>query len=710
MRILIATDQWFPDVRGGVARLATESAVQLGAQGHEVTVLAPRSREGATAGEVAGLRVVRALRRGRTPQTLTDPIDTAHAARSLGNEFDVLLGHNSTTASGLANAGLDAPLVTFFHASAVLELEFAEARTAAGPRPSAWVLKALLSAREGRSLAGAVRILLLSEFTRALLASRSPEAAARATLVPGAVDTAVFSPGDRAAARERLGVEPGETVLFTARRLVPRMGLEELIDARALLSDIPRLRVAIAGDGPLRERLAEQSGAAGGGIRVDLLGRISDEALVDWYRAADLFVLPTLAYEGFGMATIEALASGTPVVGTPVGATPEILAPLEERLIADGSTPVALAEAIRRALALATPELRARCRAHALERYSWQSAIPIWEHELEAASHSASAKRRKGIVVRVAREVDRHVAFDLKSVRDRAVAEAREQTGLAVRATRLPALTRRLSSGRRAGILLYHNPEPETLDRHLAYLSEQHEFVPYSAVAAAVATGDWSAVPPKSLALTFDDGHAANVRLVPVLERYGAPATIFICTGIVGTGRRFWWTLDELDAGERDRLMNVPDAERLARLAELAGWTPVREYDGVPQALSVSDLEALAGRVSLEAHTRLHPILTMCGDEEAAAEIEGSKADVERLTGGSCTAFAYPNGRYGPRELDLVKRAGFRSARTIETGWNDPETDPFRLRVLGMPDNASLNVVAAQSTGLPFLRDLMYLS
>ena len=82
----------------------------------------------------------------------------------------------------------------------------------------------------------------------------------------------------------------------------------------------------------------------------------------------------------------------------------------------------------------------------------------------------------------------------------------------------------------------------------------------------------------------------------------------------------------------------------------------------------------------------------------------------QRLTGRPCVAFAYPNGRYGRRELELVKRAGFRSARTTETGWNDPGTDPFQLRVLGMPDNASLNVVAAQSTGLPGLRDLMYLS
>lgn len=708
LRILIATDQWFPSVRGGVARLATESAEQLAARGHEVTVLAP-----ATAGEHTGerLRVIPALRRGRIPQTFSDPIDTARAARSLGREFDVLLGHNSTTASGLLAAGLGVPLVTFFHASAVLELEFLRQRSGLSrERLAGYGLKAMLAARERRSLDGASRILILSEFTRGLLAQRNPDAAARATLVPGAVDTTVFAPGDREASRQRLGIEPDETVLFTARRLVPRMGLEELIDAAVLLADLPRLRLGIAGAGPLGYQLEARRRESDPRRRVELLGRISDEELVDWYRAADLFVLPTLAYEGFGMATIEALASGTPVVGTPVGATPELLAPLDARLLAAGTSAADLDDAIRAGLALLTPELRERCRELVLERHSWQVAIPVWEAELEAAAAGGPPPPRKGVAVRAAKALDRHAPIDLKAARDGAVARARETTGLAVRASGLTSAIRRLGADRRAGILLYHNPDAATLDRHLAYLAERHRFVTYAAVADAVRTGDWSEVPPRSLALTFDDGHADNAGLLPVLDRYGAHATIFICTGIVGTTRRYWWTLDELSPKERDRLMNVPQRERLARLEELAGWTPEREYEETPQALSTAQIDALAGRVAFEAHTRLHPILPTCDADEAAAEIEGSKADVERLTGRPSTAFAYPNGRYGPRELELVRSAGFDSARTIETGWNDPDTDPFRLRVLGMPDNASLNVVAAQSTGLPFLRDLMYLS
>src|SRR5262245_23994763 len=123
MKILVASDQWFPDVRGGVARLATESAQRLAARGHDVTALVPA---GSTATD--GVRLVPALRRGLLPQTFTDPRDTARAARSLDDDFDVLLAHGSTLASGLIAAGLRAPLVTFFHASAVLELEFLQAK------------------------------------------------------------------------------------------------------------------------------------------------------------------------------------------------------------------------------------------------------------------------------------------------------------------------------------------------------------------------------------------------------------------------------------------------------------------------------------------------------------------------------------------------------------------------------------------------------
>ena len=128
------------------------------------------------------------------------------------------------------------------------------------------------------------------------------------------------------------------------------------------------------------------SGELGLDDRARFVGRVEESELRDWYRAADLVVLPTVAYEGFGMVTAEALATGTPVVGTPVGATPELLEPLDPRLVAVGSDPTALADAIRQALSFADDRFRERCRAYAVARFDWDSVIVEWEDALSDAA------------------------------------------------------------------------------------------------------------------------------------------------------------------------------------------------------------------------------------------------------------------------------------------------------------------------------------
>ena len=76
------------------------------------------------------------------------------------------------------------------------------------------------------------------------------------------------------------------------------------------------------------------------------MGRISDADLVNSYRTADLVVIPSQALEGFGLTTAEALACGTPVVGTPIGATPELLAGIDPLLVAADATPEGIAAAV----------------------------------------------------------------------------------------------------------------------------------------------------------------------------------------------------------------------------------------------------------------------------------------------------------------------------------------------------------------------------
>lgn len=101
-------------------------------------------------------------------------------------------------------------------------------------------------------------------------------------------------------------------MLFCIRRLVRRMGIDRLIHAMAeVVKSHPDVRLFIGGDGPMRaeyEALIDELGLI---KNVTLLGRVSDEKLVQYYQAADISVVPTLALEGFGLITVESLACGT---------------------------------------------------------------------------------------------------------------------------------------------------------------------------------------------------------------------------------------------------------------------------------------------------------------------------------------------------------------------------------------------------------------
>lgn len=379
MRVLVVTDQWFPDRVSGASRVATATARILAARGHEVTVLAPRVAGLPDEATEERLRLLRRLPRSFVPQTLTDVTATRRIAGKLG-PFDVVLAHEPTVAAGVATSGLSAPLVIVYHASPALEARYLASRRPFSRRGlAARSLVPALFALERIALAKAARVLVLSDFSRSLVTGARPSVASKVRLVGGGVDAAYFSPGDAATARRRVGMPVDEPLLFSARRLEPRMGLDALLDA---VRDLPGARLGLAGSGSLEAALQRRADLLGITERVLFLGRISEEELRNWYRAADVVVMPTDAYEGFGLATVEALACGTPVVGTPVGATPELLLPLDRALIAMSVDAAALAAALSATLARVGPDLRRRCREYAFARFAWENVAEAWEKEL----------------------------------------------------------------------------------------------------------------------------------------------------------------------------------------------------------------------------------------------------------------------------------------------------------------------------------------
>jgi glycosyltransferase involved in cell wall biosynthesis len=293
------------------------------------------------------------------------------------------MAHQATTAVGLALAQPKVPLLYVFHASAPLEERFLRRRSGGLRRAKSILLDPLLVVLERIAVRRAATIAVLSEYSRELLVARHPAARDRVALVRGGLDFDRFAGGDPARARVSQSLPDDIPFVLTVRRLEPRMGVEELLRATALLSQRGvRVTVGVAGAGPLGDRLRELSRTLGIDGHVRFFGRVPDEALPDLYAAADLFVLPTVAYEGFGISTIESLAAGTPVVGTPVGATPEILGPLEPRLLAEGTSPEQLAAAIEAGLASLSPALRRRCRDYAHSTYRWEAAIEPWKAAL----------------------------------------------------------------------------------------------------------------------------------------------------------------------------------------------------------------------------------------------------------------------------------------------------------------------------------------
>lgn len=276
---------------------------------------------------------------------------------------------------------------------------------------------------------------------------------------------------------------------------------------------------------------------------------------------------------------------------------------------------------------------------------------------------------------------------------------AREATAELLRLSGAPWLLRRAHRRGGATILFYHDPKPAVLDRHLAHLRRFYEFTTLDAIVRAVAARDPSSLPDHALAITLDDGHRGNHALLPVFRKHGVVPTIYLCSQIVGTARRFWFQIPGVDS---EPYKALPNAERLAALARDVGFEQTREYDPAErQALSDREIEEMAPWVDFQVHTRFHPCLPRCSDEEAWEEIAGAKRELEKRLGRECRHFSYPNGDFSDRDAELARRAGFASARTTELGWARADADPFRLPCFGITDDASLRVLTAQLSGIP---------
>lgn len=216
-----------------------------------------------------------------------------------------------------------------------------------------------------------------------------------------------------------------------------------------------------------------------------------------------------------------------------------------------------------------------------------------------------------------------------------------------------------LDTGRKSAALLYHHIGPLAEDRCRGLNVTAPAFASHIRILSAlgfvsILVSDWIAysegradLPDRPLIITFDDAYASLTEYaLPVLERYGFGATLYVPTALVG----------------RSIVCNP-------------------EYqDATLPLMTADEIRTWAARgFEFGAHTQTHADLSQLGEHAAVREIHESRADLEAILGKPVTSFAYPYGRASAGAEEAV-RSAFSCAFSLEEGLNDLSTPAWRLR------------------------------
>ncbi len=383
---------------GGMSVCVRELARELGRRGHRVDIFTRASRPSdkewvALADNVrlVYLKVPKAYRAAKDAlyQYLPDFFMRLEDFRlRQGAAYDLV--HSNYWLSGCignkAEACWKAPHLTTFHTLGLLKNIIGKGEHE--PKLRINVEKLVAQA--------CTRIVVGSRREQKNLCRQYAVAKSKTGIAPCGVDLKLFRPLGRDYARLRLGLAPHEKIVLYVGRFDPLKGISRVIEAVSLLKHLPLRLIIVGGDGQktaeLRKIKLLARELALGGI-VQFAGRAGHQELPLYYSAADVLAVPSL-YESFGIVALEALACGTPVIATAVGAMDSIIRKDVNGCIVRGATPAAFARAIQAltatgpASALAREDVR-----ETVAGYSWACAADSMLEQYRAAITGYSKAR-----------------------------------------------------------------------------------------------------------------------------------------------------------------------------------------------------------------------------------------------------------------------------------------------------------------------------
>jgi glycosyltransferase involved in cell wall biosynthesis len=403
VRICLVSQEYPPGYVGGIGTQCRVKAFSLRARGHEVEVLTAGEGEGPllSSRDDDGVRV-HELRApgGEFPVYRTETywlgytwaVLGALRALSSARAFDVI-DFPDYGAEGFAfqlDRREDDATAVAVHLHGSLGM-FAE--RIGWPEASARLYR-VGTFMEDMSIETADRLLAASEAIAELTAARLHAPRESIDVVAGAVDSEHFTP---ASGRERS--EEALRLLFVGN-VVANKGVWTVLEALIRLAPgWPGLSLSIAGaaDEQIAEQLLARAQQAGVSERVEMLGFVEHGELAQLYRAADVLVMPSQYEGGLGMAYLEAMACGLPVVASGAGGAAEAIVNGETGILLESGSAEDAATAI--AALLEAPEQRARLGAAGRARVQQRFGVEAYAARVEETYERAIEARRESVVV-----------------------------------------------------------------------------------------------------------------------------------------------------------------------------------------------------------------------------------------------------------------------------------------------------------------------
>lgn len=394
MNILMLTDVFYPDTIGGAGRVAYHLGLELSRKGHEVHVVT-RNIDGRLIQEQQ-LYPSFYIHRFLSPQKesmyqfLSEIKNSLSVVKRLYNKvkFDIACAHQSMIAIGpsFSRQFKNTPFIYYYHSPWHEEYLVKKGEANDGTNSRSRLIAYFMRRIEKGILFKSSKVIVLSRYMRDNVLSLHGYPSDKIKIIPGGVSLDHFRlpVKNKIDVKQRVNFPIDKAIFLTVRNLVPRMGLENLIEAFSQ-SEILREKgiLFIGGTGFLLNGLKEMVERFNLRNSISFLGHIPDEDLPERYQAADFFVLPTEKLEGFGLVILEAMACGIPVIGTPVGAIPELIELFDKKLLFKGTGWKDIKEKLEQVIA--NPDRYRyepyKCRDFVAGSFSWTKAADEFEKE-----------------------------------------------------------------------------------------------------------------------------------------------------------------------------------------------------------------------------------------------------------------------------------------------------------------------------------------